>query len=293
MSKVKDIRMEEHSFSKKLQKKPKKEKIKISKDLDMLKFKQKITNEMANIPIMKISNCVANNSLLNDAIEKYSELYKKYISEEFNTMCIVFINRLISESKSLPLTIKNSYNVHKTILKIVKELMMNEYEITLFSLLLDQIGWSSTKFIFEDNLLYLAMNIKEMTLKEKAKDIINYFTQINKGFTDQYDNWKKDNVNINNCQFNYNQIYLRFSQLKKPYNIYCKTNYIDYNSVVDKILRMSLPYSENKPKEEDEVSTENSKSKDNSNFKGVKQNIIQNNTIDTNKKIINNNNNIQ
>ena len=56
---------------------------------------------------------------------------------------------------------------------------------------------------------------------------------------------------------------------------------------------MSLPYSENKPKEEDEVSSENSKSKENSNYKGMKQNIIQNNTIvtiNTNKKIINNNN---
>ena len=74
---------------------------------------------------------------------------------------------------------------------------MNEYEITLFSLLLDQIGWSSTNFIFEDNLFYLAMTIKEKTLKEKINDIINYFTHINKGFTDQYENWKKDNVNIN------------------------------------------------------------------------------------------------
>ena len=117
---------------------------------------------MANIPIMKISNCVANNSLTNDAIQKYSELYKKYISEDFSTMCIVFINRLISESTTLPLTIKNSYNVHKTILKIVKELMMNEYEITLFSLLLDQIGWSSTNFIFEDNLFYLAQMRKRL-----------------------------------------------------------------------------------------------------------------------------------
>ena len=42
MSKEKDIRMDDASFSKKLQKKPKKEKIKISKELDMLKFKQKI-----------------------------------------------------------------------------------------------------------------------------------------------------------------------------------------------------------------------------------------------------------
>lgn len=34
----------------------------------------------------------------------------------------------------------------------------------------------------------------------------------------------------------------RFKLLNKPHNTYCQKNYIDYNSVVDKIIQLSQPY---------------------------------------------------
>lgn len=290
MSKGKDLRQEEKNNIKKTQKKQKKEKIKLSKEIDMLKFKQKISNEMANVPLLKISNCVIShkNLISNNFVENYSEHYKKYICEEFNTMCIVFINRLISESQTLPLDVKNSNNVHKILLKNVKELMMNEYEITLFSLLLDDIGWLNDNFSFEEHLFFCGLSVKKMTLKEDVKIFINYFSQINKGFIEQLEKWEtaqKDKLNLNDRKYKYNQVYSRFCILKKPYNIYCKTNYIDYNSVVDKILRMSLPYSENKPREEEDTSDENSKLNDINEYNNKspptmkKTNFFQNNTI--------------
>ena len=38
----------------------------------------------------------------------------------------------------------------------------------------------------------------------------------------------------------------RYKLLSKPFDTYCKQNYIDYNFIVDQILQMSLPYSEGK-----------------------------------------------
>jgi hypothetical protein len=38
----------------------------------------------------------------------------------------------------------------------------------------------------------------------------------------------------------------RFKLLSKPFDTYCKQNYIDFNFIVDQILQMSLPYSEGK-----------------------------------------------
>ena len=38
----------------------------------------------------------------------------------------------------------------------------------------------------------------------------------------------------------------RYKLLSKPFDTYCKKNYIDYNFIVDQILQMSLPYSEGK-----------------------------------------------
>ena len=275
MSKGMEIKQEERYSVKKNNKKQKKDKLIPSKEIDMLKFKQKIAYEMANIPIITLSNCIAQKDISNnDVIEIYSEKYKKYISEDFNTMCIVFINRLISESKTLPLSIKNFEDVHKTLLKIVKELMMNEYEITLLSLLLDKLSWSYQNVPFEDNIFYMGLTIKENSMKNESDFLFNYFSFVNKKCMEHYPQWKKDYYEKITFNCDFGEVYSRFSLLKQPYNIYCKTNYIDYNNVVDKILRMSLPYNESN-KEEDDISiTEKKNIK-----KPINAPIIQNNTI--------------
>ena len=286
MSKGMEIKQEERYSVKKNNKKQKKDKLIPSKEIDMLKFKQKIAYEMANIPIITLSNCIAQKDISNnDVIEIYSEKYKKYISEDFNTMCIVFINRLISESKTLPLSIKNFEDVHKTLLKIVKELMMNEYEITLLSLLLDKLSWSYQNVPFEDNIFYMGLTIKENSMKNESDFLFNYFSFVNKKCMEHYPQWKKDYYEKITFNCDFGEVYSRFSLLKQPYNIYCKTNYIDYNSVVDKILRMSLPYNESN-KEEDDISiTEKKNIK-----KPINAPIIQNNTIVNINKINNSSN---
>ena len=37
----------------------------------------------------------------------------------------------------------------------------------------------------------------------------------------------------------------RYNLLKRPYNAYCKSNFIDYNESVERILKMSIAYSDN------------------------------------------------
>ena len=288
MSKGKECKPDEKSNAKKNNKKQRKEKLISSKEIDMLKFKQKISNEMANIPTINLSNCIAQKDIShNNVIEVYSEQYKKYISEDFNTMCIVFINRLISESKTLSPSIKNYEDVHKTLLTIVKELMMNEYEITLLSLLLDKLSWSYENIPFEDNMFYMGLSIKEITMQKESDYLINYFSFVKKECMELYAKWKKEYYEKIIFNFQFCDVYSRFSLLKQPYNIYCKTNYIDYNNVVDKILRMSLPYSEGN-KEDDDISIKEKRNVP----KPIKANIIQNNTIVNINKINNSSNSI-
>lgn len=84
---------------------------------------------------------------------------------------------------------------------------------------------------------------------------IKYYKRINKDIIERFEKWmelKKEKKKYSN-----NEINIRFMKLKKPFNTYCKTNYIDYNSVVDKILRMSLPYHENKQKDHESIPTIN------------------------------------
>jgi hypothetical protein len=51
------------------------------------------------------------------------------------------------------------------------------------------------------------------------------------------------------------EVHERFKLLNKPFNSYCKQNFIDHNFVVDQILQMSLPYSENNKQPHDKYST--------------------------------------
>ena len=165
--------------------------------------------------------------------------------------------------------------------------MMNEYEITLLSLLLDRLSWSYENIPFEDNLFYIGLTIKENSLQKKSDYLINYFSFVKKECMEYYPQWKKEYYEKITFNFQYSEVYSRFSLLKQPYNIYCKTNYIDYNNVVDKILRMSLPYSESN-KEDDDISIKEKRNVK----KPIKANIIQNNTIVNINKINNSNNSI-
>jgi hypothetical protein len=244
----------------------KKDNIKTIQEIDMISFKQKISQEIALTPSITRLSCIQNPLPSSSPIDIYNEHYKRYINEEFNTTCIVFINRLISESQSLPLHIKNMYNVHKLILKIVKELMMNEYEIAIFSLLLDDVGWSRDNYLFEDNLFYIGLYVKKYTLDKEFDFLMKYYGVVKNEFEKKYMKWKSEsesmlngnnngsggcNSNSKESGVNLSRINFRFRLLKQPYNIYCKTNYVDYNCVVDKILKMSLPYTDTKLKEDE------------------------------------------
>jgi hypothetical protein len=54
------------------------------------------------------------------------------------------------------------------------------------------------------------------------------------------------------CQVNITprEVNERMKVFNKPFNSYCKTNYIDNNFIVDQILQMSLPYSDGRNADE-------------------------------------------
>ena len=223
-----------------------------TKQIDMLKFRQKINLEMASIPLITLSNCISSPQSFSN---KYSDLYKTYIGEDFTPITMVFIYRLINESKTLPLNIKNSENIQKILIKIVKELLMNEYEIVLLSLLLDICGWVNDNFSLEENLFFSALLVKRKTSGNNAEVLVKYFNEVRDNFENKKNQWENFNYNIcegDKFQFSQIDVNQRYSLLKKPFNIYCQNNFIDFNSVVDKILRMSLPYNDNKGKEGDD-----------------------------------------
>jgi hypothetical protein len=79
---------------------------------------------------------------------------------------------------------------------------------------------------------------------------INYIFDYLK-IKDKFQKWPKIDKNENKKYVDLmtitpREVNDRFNLFNKPYNTYCKENYLDFNYIVDKILQMSLPYSESK-----------------------------------------------
>jgi hypothetical protein len=90
--------------------------------------------------------------------------------------------------------------------------------------------------------------ITGFNVKKNLNDNINYIEEYLNlhyvGFSDKYNNWI-NNIKEKKIEINFKIVNEKYSELKRPYNSYCKNNFIDYNCAVDRILHMSLPYNEN------------------------------------------------
>ena len=231
----------------------------------------------------------------------YQTMFQNYMKNEYTLICISFINKIIINSKNNNLEqYEGKYNFNKIIVSLAKELLLNEFELILFSLYLECIDISSfiNNFTLENSLLFLSFYVKKMTINKIEFDPIKSFL-IKKynNFEENYENWlgiaeKKINSKI---YFSYLEINNRFKEYNAPFNVYCSDNYIDYNYIVDKILTMSLPYvdiKKNSTNSNINNITSNSiisdQNKDNKNI-NIKN---PNNIIDNeNKKNLNNNDN--
>ena len=250
--------------------KKKKEKIKPTQEIDMIKFKQKINQQIEN----NQSSCIEDFIDINQNDRNYLSLYRKYINEEFSPLCIVFINRIINQSETLTSEIKNNNDLHKILLSLTKQLMMNEYELTIYSMILDEFGWSNIEFTEEEYLMFIGFFVKHLCGDDELIILENIRQNGSLILIDEkYSNWKKlynDKMKSHRI-FTYSEVNKRYKLLKRPFNIYCKNNYIDYNNVVEKILKMSLPYNESKKKEEEDIISidENEKKNNNNKLKKI------------------------
>jgi len=248
--------------------KPKEERIIISKKkqnrnqiikkMDMLKFKQKISEIMAKICNDK--TIIKNNNIKNkkniEVTDKnnfdgknslYQDMFQKYIKNEFSLCCISYINKIILDiKKNVHLQqYEGKYNFNKLLTTLTKELLLNEFELILLSLYLEYIDLSLNFFTIEESFLYICFFIKKLTINNSQLTQINSFLG-NKyqNFNIKYDKWYKINKEnfSKKLYFTYFEINQRIRDYNNPYSIYCKNNYIDYNYIVDRILTMSLPY---------------------------------------------------
>ena len=214
-------------------------------EIDMLKLKKKINGIMMSI-------CNEINKSTNDLNILYDSMHKNYILNEFTSNCLKYINKIVLDVRKNNLKkFQSIFELNRIFVSIIKELLMNEFELLLLSLYLESIDLSSCKDIisFKDSLIYLCYFIKKITLSsEKISPIYSFLNRKYQNFEDKFKKWFEYNSSIfnNKLYFSYSEVNTRFKEYNQSHSIYCKNNYIDYNLIIDRILTMSIPYNESK-----------------------------------------------
>jgi hypothetical protein len=201
--------------------------------------------------------------------KEYLNLYKQYMKEEFNptivNMLIIFIN------KKLPKAYQNESNFINKFINLIKKLLLNEIELSCFTILIDEMGWNYPDVNVWSYFSILGIYSKKICGKEEESILL----------TNIYDR-KDDNFIVNyatiTCEekitnfvenLSVQLINERFKQLNKFINSYCRKNFINYNGIVDKIVKLSQPYGEESNGNQlynDEVEKDNNISINNNNI---------------------------
>jgi len=216
-----------------------------NRDVDMVKIKKKV-NEIMN------SICDTNEKEKSSIDFLYQSMHKNYLLNEFTSNCLNYINKIIIDVRKNHLKkFQGIFELNKLFISIIKELLMNEFELLLLSLYLEPINISLNMdiFTFKESLIFLCYFIKKLTLStEKLAPINSFLIRKYQGFEDKFNKWFQLNSSVfnNKLYFSYTEINERFKEYNTSYSIYCKSNYIDYNLIIDRILTMSIPYNEGK-----------------------------------------------
>ena len=85
-----------------------------------------------------------------------------------------------------------------------------------------------------------------MYLNDNFKFIIEYLNRTRTNYLNLLNKWLESKKDYNILSIAPRDINIKFNQLIKPSNSFCKNNFIDFNFVVDQILQMSIPYNDSK-----------------------------------------------
>ena len=210
----------------------------------------------------------------------YTREYSKYIREEFNpkivNMVIIFLNR----SKNIPKQFKTEAGFIKKFISLVKYLLLSELEVVALTLLLDNLGWEYKNIEHWTYFCILGVYIKEKMKSDEEYNMLSYkISKSNTAFIDYYLEWITEVDKFYEI-INLNTFNERYKILNRPVNTFCRKNFIDYNGVVDKIVKLSQPYGDksngNKIKINEEWEINPSSNQDNKIKQDNEANIIKN-----------------
>ena len=131
-------------------------------------------------------------------------------------------------------------------INLLKHLLMNEFEIAFFTILLDKLGWIYQNMEHWTYFCLLGIYTKKLADNEDESSLlIDLISRDNPYFMDLYINWICDDNIMKKIEENEISVLLineRYKELTAQTNYFCQKNFINFNGIVDKIIKLSQPY---------------------------------------------------
>ena len=197
--------------------------------------------------------------------------YTKYMSEEFNSTIVNMFITYINRNKYFPIEYQKESNFINKFINLIKRLLMNEFELSGFTIIIDKIGWLSTNIDHWTYFCILGIYSKKLVGNEEDSGfLIDIFNNKNNKFIDYYLSCEEEiSQKFEEKSMTIKLINERYRQLTRPVNSFCRKNFINYNGVVDKIVKWSQPYGEesngNQLYNNEKLNLNNNKNNDNIN----------------------------
>jgi hypothetical protein len=174
--------------------------------------------------------------------KKYSDYFTEIFNSKIIYMIIVYINK--NKEKLKNYKYDKEPNFINKFINLIKELCLNEIEVSYLTLLLDKLGWNFENINHWIYFYSLGVYTKQMVtndyesdelleLKEEIKD--KYYPEIVNH--SKFEEFERKGIQTK-------EVNQRFKELTKPINSFCRRDFIIYSSIADKIIRLSQPYGE-------------------------------------------------
>mmetsp|Transcript_17785 Transcript_17785/g.17487 ORF Transcript_17785/g.17487 Transcript_17785/m.17487 type:complete len:216 (-) Transcript_17785:542-1189(-) len=122
-----------------------------------------------------------------------------------------------------------------------KIMMLNEYEIITWALWLDDIPLIDDEFTVEEKTLFSALYVKAtLNSNKKLTEVLQEFLSHIDNFIEKFNVW----VNKNSGSFHPMPVAMnrKYIELSRPHNPKIEQDFVEYNHVVDEILEVAPPY---------------------------------------------------
>ena len=207
-------------------------------------IKKKNRNRIQAVKMTLRNQLICKKSEITDEVHKEKN-YSDYITNIFNSriiyMLIVYMNKNKEKLKIYKYDIEP--NFFNKFIHLIKELNLNEIEVAFMTLLLDKLDWTFNNIDHWTYFYLLGIYTKKIVTGEDASDD---FLSSKEEIRDKYTTFVYDDTveELENNKIKTQEINMRYKELNKPINSYCRKNFINYTSVADKIVRLSQPYGE-------------------------------------------------